>query len=242
MDIRILLIVLSCEFIAFYFVSQAVIKTIFLLFTRLFRYRPIAISLITAVLFPGTVVHELSHMFTAEILGVRTGTLTLVPESINSQEIQAGSVAISQTGPIRRYLIGLAPVFTGIASTTILSYYIGNVAQNVKLQWLSHTIGTDYSVYIFILLAYLLFAISNCMFASPQDLKGFIPVSLTLALIIGAGYLSGIRFGLTGQALAITSQVLNSIVTSLGYVLALNMVLLLVTKVLIDLTGKSKMT
>lgn len=240
MDVRILLLFLFCEFIAFYFVSQAVIKTIFLFFTRLFRYRPVAVSLITALLFPGTVVHELSHLFTAEILGVRTGKLTLVPESINASEIQAGSVAISQTGPIRRYLIGLAPVFTGIASITILSYYLGGIAQNVKLQWLSHTIGTDYSLYIFILLAYLLFSISNSMFASPQDLKGFIPVSLTIALIIGAGYLSGIRFGLTGQALAVTMNIVNSIVTSLGYVLALNMILLLVTKVLIDLTGKSK--
>lgn len=232
------LLLLLIEFIGVLYISRILTQTLFHFFLLLFRIRAIAISLITLLFFPGTVIHELAHLFIAEILGVRTGKLSLVPESLETEKIQAGSVAIAHTGPIRRYIIGLAPIFVGIASITILSYYFGVIAIQVKSQWLSHTLGTDYSLYLFMLIAYLLFVISNSMFSSPQDLKGFIPVSLTLALIIGAGYLSGIRFGLTGQALAITSQVLNSIVTSLGYVLALNMVLLLLTKVLIDLTGK----
>src|SRR3989344_3257439 len=233
-----ILLVMTIEFILLLLLSSALTKSLYNLLFVVFRVRPIAITVITLLFFPGTVIHELAHLFVAEILGVRTGKLTLAPESIRSEEIQAGSVAIAKTGPIRRYIIGLAPVFIGIASITILSYYFGRIAMNVKSQWLSHTLGTDFSVYLFILIAYILFAISNSMFSSPQDLKGFIPVTLTLGLIIGAGYLSGIRFGLTGQALVIVTQVLNSIVSSLGYVLALNIILLLITKVLIDLTGK----
>src|SRR5947209_5745118 len=105
------LLAIIAELIGIYVLSRALTQTIFNLTYLLTRARSIAVTLITLLNFPGTVIHELAHLFTAEILGVHTGKLSLVPESIAEPNIKAGSVMIAATDPFRRYAIGLAPVF-----------------------------------------------------------------------------------------------------------------------------------
>lgn len=214
-------LILTAELTLLYFLSRWLTQTLYTFFLLIFNIRSIAISLVTLLLFPGTVIHELSHLFVAEILGVRTGKLTLAPEEIRETNVKAGSVAIAATDPIRRALIGIAPVFTGIASLAALSYFI---RQNVLIS----------AVYY-----YLLFAISNSMFSSKQDLKGFWPVALAVSLIIAAGFVAGLRFGLAGQAAIIAQQIIMSLTRSLAQVLAVNGVLLLTVSVLIALLRKS---
>lgn len=228
-------LILTAELTLLCFLSRWLTQTLYTFFLLIFNIRSIAISLVTLLLFPGTVIHELSHLFVAEILGVRTGKLTLAPEEIRETGIKAGppasawkrsdwragSVAIAATDPIRRALIGIAPVFTGIASLAALSYFI---RQNVLIS----------AVYY-----YLLFTISNSMFSSKQDLKGFWPVTITVSLIITAGFFAGLRFGLAGQAAIIAQQIIMSLTRSLAQVLAVNGVLLLTVSVLIALLRKS---
>src|SRR5260221_6045484 len=112
--------VLLLELCALYFLSRWVTQAIFTLFLLFFRIRSVALSLLLVLEFPGTVIHELAHLFTAEVLGVRTGKLTLEPESIRGESIKAGSVMIAQSDPFRRYAIGLAPVFVGIFVLTAI--------------------------------------------------------------------------------------------------------------------------
>lgn len=215
-------LMLTAELTLLYFLSRWLIQSLYAFFLLIFKIRSIAISLVTLLLFPGTVVHELSHLFVAEILGVRTGKLTLAPEEIRGTSIKAGSVAVAATDPIRRALIGIAPVFTGIASLAALSYWLS-----------SHS-----SFYELIAMNYLLFAISNSMFSSKEDLKGFWPVAITVSLIVAAGFFSGIRFGLTGQAAIIVQQTIASLVNSLAIVLAVNGILLLSLSISIVLVKK----
>jgi hypothetical protein len=47
---------------------------------------------------------------------VHTGGLTLVPEGIEKTNVRTGSVMIAQTDPLRRAIIGVAPVFVGLAA------------------------------------------------------------------------------------------------------------------------------
>lgn len=188
----------------------------------------IGVRFMVVLLFPGTIIHELSHLFTAEILGVRTGKLSLVPEGLegpDGQEIQAGSVAIAKTDPIRRTVIGLAPVFVGLAVLAGLSYFLSSSPY-------SHTTITT------ILLYYLLFTVSNTMFSSREDMKGVIPVFITLSLFTTAAYVAGVRFTLTGKALELAQQVISSLSQSLLLVLAVNILLLLILKVLLVLTKR----
>src|SRR5438046_2497216 len=118
------LLAIIAELLGIYFLSRALTQSIFELTYVLLRARSIAVTVITLLNFPGTVIHELAHLFTAEVMGVHTGKLSLVPESIEELEIKAGSVMIAHTDPFRRYAIGLAPVFVGLIVLTAISYFI----------------------------------------------------------------------------------------------------------------------
>lgn len=212
------------ELILLYLLSQWLVQSIYKLIIFTTNYRPLAISFLTIVLFPGTVVHELAHLFTAEILGVKTGKLTLVPESIQGQEIRSGSVAIAQTGPFRRALIGLAPFIVGIISICAVAYFLSVQEYQNK--------------YLPFLLYYLLFAVSNSMFPSPVDLRGTWQLTLTILILVISASIAGIKISLSGQALVFTIEVINVLIKSLGIVLAVNIAILLIVHLLTALMRK----
>lgn len=205
------LLVLIAELTALFFLSKRLTETIFLFVLKLTHSRPIAIAVTTLLLFPGTVIHELSHLFTAEILGVRTGKLTLAPEAIRSHEVQAGSVAIAKTDPFRRVLIGLSPLFSGLVAVTVLSSYPLPAGRQV-------------------LLSYLFFAISNSMFPSKLDMQDAPGPIIAALLLFAAAYATGIRLTLSGQ-------LLEPVITALALVLAVNAVLLLIIQIFLVLLG-----
>ncbi len=220
----ILLLLLVAELFVLFLLSQRLTQSVFNLSLLVFRARSVAITIITVLNFPGTVIHELSHLFTAEILGVRTGKLTLVPENIQSDEVKAGSVMIAQSDPFRRYFIGLAPMVTGLVAISILSYFL--------LQQMTSVTPLT------ILYLYLLLAVSNAMFSSAEDLKGFIPFIVTLGIMAAAAYFAGFRIGITGTAQTVSTQILDSLTKSLGIVLVLNITGIILIKGLMVLTEK----
>lgn len=224
-----LLLLLFAELFFLFFLSQWLTRSLFDLCILLFRARSVAVTIITILNFPGTVIHELSHLFTAEVLGVHTGKLTLVPDTIQTDEIKAGSVMIAATDPFRRYLIGLAPICTGIITITALSY---TLFQYIP-QW------GDWTTWGYVGAVYLLLAVSNAMFSSAEDLKGFIPFIIALGIVLGGIYVAGFRVGITGPALAAGTRILDALTKSLGGVLALNTVGLVLVKLLILLTEKT---
>lgn len=223
-------ILLLAELIILFFLSRRLTENLFRFLILITRSRPVAVSIVTLLLFPGTVIHELSHLFTAEILGVRTGKLILAPEAIRSDEIQAGSVMVAKTGPFRRVAIGLAPLLWGIGAITALSYFLFTppfgLPQDFPL------------LYWYLGMGYLLFAISNSLFPSSLDLQGTPGALITIFLLFTAAYIAGIRLSLSGQSLEVINTVLYSLVQSLGLVLAVNIGGLLITQILLVLIGK----
>ena len=79
------------------------------------------------------------------------------------------------------------------------------------------------------------------MFSSSEDLKGFLPFLLTLAIIVGAAYMAGLRIGLTGAALSVAMQILDGLTKSLGIVIVLNILSLVFTKLCLLLTQPSRL-
>jgi len=238
-----LLLLLFAELFILFFLSRWLTHYTYNLCILLFRARSVAITIITILNFPGTVIHELSHLFTAEVLGVRTGKLTLVPESIQRDpstslgtEIKAGSVMIAASDPFRRYLIGLAPIVMGLLAITTLSYFLPGLYTDVVYS--GTPVFKNLNTLLLFLDFYLLVAVSNAMFSSAEDLKGFLPFIITLGIMIGAAYLAGFRVGITGPALSVATRILDALTKSLGGVLALNIVGLILTKLLILLTEK----
>lgn len=230
------LLLLVAELIGLYILSQGLTQGLFELTILIFRSRTIGVTIISALTFPGTVIHELAHLFTAEILGVHTGKLTLIPESIDAEEVKTGSVMISETDPFRRYIIGLAPLFVGILAVTAISYFIPTLWAQILTPssvWYSNP-----SFYYLLITIYCLLAISNSMFSSKEDLKGFIPFLISLLVIIAIGYFAGLRIGLTGGLLDFASKILDALVKSLGVVLAINIGGFVLIKGITSLTQK----
>lgn len=213
-----------------YFISRSLSKSLFTFFLIVFRSRPVAVSILLVLTFPGTVIHELAHLFTAEILRVRTGKLSLVPESIREANITSGSVAIAETDPFRRYAIGLAPIFWGLTVLTAIAYFLPGLIESVFSSGLPVLGNADF--YWLLIACYCLFAVSNTMFSSPQDLHGFIPFSIVLLGFMVAGYLLGLRINLSGAVLDLTVSTLQTLLKSLGVVLGINIALLTLSSLL----------
>lgn len=219
------------EMIVLFLLSRRLNQSLFTLFYRFTHSEHVGITITTLILFPGTVVHELSHLFTAEIMGVRTGKLTLIPERVSDHHIQAGSVMVERTDPFRRTLIGLSPIFVGIILITLISIQLTHMLPDL-FQTFEHYGTTAFqpfqhpTFYIFILLGYLLFAISNNMFSSKEDLEGVTPVLIFLGLVLGTTYAVGFRLQLTGAMVTALEAVLRTLTTNIGIVLGINVVLL----------------
>ncbi len=232
-----ILLYLCGELILLFFISRWITQAIYVFFLTLFRFRSVAVSLVIALQFPGTLVHELSHLIVAELLGVKAHKLTLVPEDIRGNEIGVGSVTIHQTGSIRQAIIGLAPFVTGIISLSWVSLNLSKL--------LSETGGiftvmqqANQETLIVVLLIYVLFSISNGMYPSSSDLKALPTFLLIIAVILTTFYFVGIGLGLSIKALSWLQPVFESLVSSLALVLAINGALLLTVNVLIVLLGK----
>lgn len=74
------------------------------------------------VFFPGTVIHEASHLVACILLGVRVGRVNLFgPEPGVRGGYTLGYVEHARTGPLRGTLVGLAPVF-GCALCTYAAF------------------------------------------------------------------------------------------------------------------------
>jgi len=219
-------ITLFLELTLLFFLSNRVIQALYTLVYLLVRHRSFAIHFLTLLLFPGTVIHELSHLFTAEILGVRTGKLTLTPEAIRGTEIQTGSVAIAKTDPFRHAVIGLAPLLWGITAYSFLSSWFTKLLEELmsiprSLWFSSPTLPS------FLFTLYLLFAISNSMFPSAQDARGISAVGIATGMLLLAAYIVGFRLTLSERALEVTVRIITSLTQSTTLVLALNSFFLL---------------
>lgn len=149
----------------------------------------LSINLISAIFLPGIILHELAHLFMATILFVPVGEIEFIPKKEGSK-LKLGSVKIAKTDPFRCLLVGLAPVIFGVTVIVGLTYFfVSNYLFILQLKF-----------YFFIILVliyiYILFAISNTMFSSREDMRGALELLIIAFLVSTAIYLLGIRVSL----------------------------------------------
>jgi hypothetical protein len=151
---------------------------------NLFRFMPI--NLFSLIFSPGIILHELSHLLSATVLFVSVGNIDFTPKK-NGNGVRLGSVEIAKTDPIRRSLIGLAPILFGLMV----------IVGTVYLFSLNILFFQNQGIYLFVaailITAYLLFVISNTMFSSSKDMEGTVEIFMTLSIIFAAVYLLGFR-------------------------------------------------
>jgi hypothetical protein len=133
--------------------------------------------MVAVLLLPGTLIHELSHWLVAELLRVPTGKLSIIPSAEGEDEpVRLGSLQIAQVDPLRRTLVGLAPLVVGLSLLWFLA------SQFPTLAWPATTFFSIKTVALF----YAIFVVANSMFSSKKDLEVAV---LPVLLLILAGVL-----------------------------------------------------
>lgn len=167
------------------------------LFLLISRHTDLGIGLFSLLLFPGVLLHELSHFCMAKILRVPTGKISLLPKILPDGKLRMGFVETAHSDPIRELFIGTAPFLSGAA---IISWIGISRLQLFPLaefafarNWSAVLDGltqinqvADLWVWF-----YLCFAISSTMLPSESDRQGWRPVALVLFFAGGLAFLAG---------------------------------------------------
>jgi hypothetical protein len=156
----------------------------------LFQHESAAALLYFLIMLPGIMLHEVSHLLMATLLGVRAGGLSLWPK-VQRNGLQLGSVQVRRTDPVRESLIGLAPLLGGSAAILLIArlafdiplagaggpidrmYYLVEHAQALLHR-------ADAAIWL-----YLIFAISNAMLPSPSDRQPWRSLAIYVGVVGG---------------------------------------------------------
>lgn len=145
-----------------YLFQRAIIQYFSLVSFLLFGTSKIGVYLFFIFFLPGVILHELSHLFTASVLGVPTGKIMVFPHK-DDRGWTLGQVASAETDILRSSLIGLAPMIIGTASL----FFLVNMGLGVK------SLANINQVNLFsrqtALFLYFILAFSNTMFLSKED-------------------------------------------------------------------------
>lgn len=188
-----------------------------------------AVMLYYLLMFPGILLHELSHFVMARLLGMKVGKFTLGPKR-RQNAIELGSVTVSSGGAVRDSLVGLAPFLSGTAVLLWASYRIFDVAVLAQAWeaegWRGIFLALDgiWQVPDFWLWAYVIFVVSNAMTPSPADRRPWLVAGVYVGLAALAVWLLG---GLPLLADALRDQViagLRSLTLAFMFTAAVNLV------------------
>lgn len=172
---RIVILVLMLYFLLFIaeiimllFLSKRLIHSLAEIIYRFTKSHRAVVSILAIIFLPGTIFHELAHLLFAGVMLVPVGEMNVIPEA-EGEGIKLGSVQIGQTDPLRRVIIGLAPVLFGLFFILAALYLVRSADHFIWWQVL--------------LVLYLVFEIGNTMFSSKRDLEGLIGFGIAIALV-----------------------------------------------------------
>ncbi len=156
------------QIVTLYFLSRITIDELFKFFRKFIHNERMVFSIITLIFLPGTLFHEISHMFAAMILFLKVYSVTVIPK-LEQDHIRLGSVIYEKTDVVRSVFVGIAPFFGAIIFFWSISFFNIFPSQNLLTN---------------ILMMYLIFIVSSTMFSSKKDLQDLIFVIPLLLLII----------------------------------------------------------
>ncbi len=197
---------------------------------------------------PGILLHEMSHWLVAQLLGLKTGKISLGPQKGSRGRVSLGSVHMARSDPLRESLVGLAPFVSGTLAVLALAHLGFGIPFNPDLppmerllRFLSnvfeHLNAADAYVWL-----YLIFAVSNSMLPSESDREPW----LTLFLYIAA--LSILYVALAGvpqvppELTALATRTVDTLVFAFGLTLLVDLVfmgfILIVEMGVVALSGR----
>jgi hypothetical protein len=127
---------------------------------------------------PGTIFHELSHLLACLVMGVRVGEVHLFRlRRLPDGSMSLGSVEHFGAGPVRSFLIGIAPIPLISAFLFLVWHLLVPTCSGASV------VVRSPGFYGYVVLA---FVIGMAMCPSRQDVRGFVE------FILAAGVLGGI--------------------------------------------------
>lgn len=153
--------------VVLFFVSRKTIHTCFYFFSRFLKHPQAAYRMIALLYFPGTAIHEMSHLVMAMVLNLKVRDITLIPK-IRGNTLKLGTVLYEKKDVVRGLIVGIAPFFAALFAFWFIDAF--------KLLYSNFWITALFS--------YIVFTISSTMFSSKQDLIDLIYV-LPIIVVIG---------------------------------------------------------
>ncbi len=153
-----------------FFLSRILTSEIYTFFYRMTKREGLSTHLLAFLFLPGVIVHELSHYLAAKFLFVPTGKVSLFPKK-DGDYVKLGSVSIAQSNILKEFIIGVAPLISGILIILAVVYFL--------LQDLS-----GFNFLKIILSLYAIFVVSNTMYASRKDFQAALPFLVTIIVLI----------------------------------------------------------
>ena len=171
------------------------------------------------VLLPGILLHELSHVAAAALVGVKVKGFSLRPRATRGGTVRLGAVMVQQSDPVRESWIGLAPLLSGGAAILLLARWMFGIAPLPALRpemlvenLFSYLRAPDAWLWL-----YLIFSVSNAMLPSESDRQQWGPVVMFLGLVTALVW----AFGLVPQIPAAAKNWVLTGVRYLAYTLSL---------------------
>lgn len=208
-----------------------------------------SVVLYAIILFPGVLLHELSHWLTAGLLGVRTGAFSVLPKLEADGSVTLGYVQYYKgrhVGPFQESLIGAAPLITGTAVLLLIAFRVFGVSdlaaviQRGDVDSLLLALQSLFATNDFLLWLYLLFAIGNAMMPSASDRRGwpvFLGLLVGLAVIL---YLVGLREVLIQGLAGPVATVFGYLGLAFSLAIAVNLLFMTIIALLERLIGRLK--
>lgn len=224
-NINLQLLFFFVQLVLVFFVSRASIKEMFKTFRRFIKNDRTVSAIVSTIFFPGTIVHEVSHLLFALALGLRVQEIKIFP-TIEESEIKLGRVLYERRDPIRGIMVGVAPLLVGLFAFFFFAYF---------------KLFPGSSVLLNILIGYLVFTISTTMFSSKQDLVDLLYLIPFLIVIVGTIYIFNIKVSVViqnQQALVKIAEAFINVNSFLFFALVLNILCIFGLKVLQSLGKK----
>jgi hypothetical protein len=181
-----------------------------------------AVRALFILLLPGVLLHEFSHWLIANLLGVRTGPISIGLGRTRGKHFSLGSVTIERTDPLRESLIGVAPFVSGLVAIWLIMGIGFDLWSPRDPQLVVQRIGSTIGDPLTWLALYLVFAVSTSMIPSESDRE---PWGVIIAIFAGIGILALIlgwvpRF--TSDTIDLALQVLYTLIFVFGIIVVVN--------------------
>ncbi len=183
-----------------------------------------AMQILFLLLLPGVILHEGSHWIVANVLGVRTGKISVGLNRSRGKQFSLGSVNVERTDSVRESLIGVAPFVFGLGAILLIAGYGFDIWPDSSLspnQMLDRVISTatDWLTWLDL---YLVFAVSTAMIPSESDREPWGGVLLVFGIAVAIIIILGWTPRIPPEVFTLARQALHALNLAFGISVAIN--------------------